>query len=78
MSIAAILWFVLTNLPSIISLVKEIITLINMLPKAQQPQAMASFQTAVTAAKNGNAQPLKDLHQQLVTVGVGSAPVGNS
>lgn len=65
-AILSILLWVLTNIPSIISVVREIIALIGKLPHGQRAQAMVDLKAAYQKAhQNGDPQPLKDLHDKL-------------
>jgi len=75
MSILSIILAIIGDLPSIVNIIKEIIAMIQGLPKGQQSAALAQLKTAYQQANaTGNADALNQLHNQLVAQQVGEPP----
>lgn len=64
-SIIGMIVWIITNLPSLIALVKSIIDLIHQLHPQERKAALSELKDAYKQAKAGNSQPLKDLHDRL-------------
>jgi hypothetical protein len=80
MSLLTILWEIISNIPAIFNLVKEIIALIGMLGS---PSAKAQAYKNLSAAyqdfrQTGNPAQLNALHSQLAAVANAPDTVGNT
>lgn len=74
MSILAIIVGVISAIPQFLSIVMDIISLINKLHPTQRGAALAQLKDAYNAAVAGNASSLNDLHNQLSNGTIGSPP----